>query len=546
MKLLLFIIFLAFVGCTSKNEELSAEPGASKAETGAVTGAVDVGAGEPPKAGTGEPLPLAGATEVGATDAGATDAGATDGADVYGPPLPKGADAEGASLIGRSGPPPLGRINPPLPGGADSGAAEAGATDTGSASAGAGATRGADVHGSPPPVVAGTQGPPLPAEAGTKDTVDKKLVCNFPGSLKKAVEDHLKMKCADVTEEHLAGIKELRIKYIFEEELPLLNKEYAAYFTGLEKLDISKNLYMNNLPSFVTSLPQLKELNISQTGISDFNEDICELKNLTTLLASRNSYKGQEVPMNTFCLFSLKVLDMSYSSIHYIDEYISKLEDLEELHMRNNELMNLPFMLHLLPKLVLVDLRGNVFVPWDLYVSTTGADNILYDCKRYSDSEEREECREEMQENFECNWIEKISFQRGEPFRQYKALEDMTAAERDTFERSKPQPSKNRCYSFWFNNTFRLLPEEKKEALREKTINGKTIREWRLVYSERGKYSIWREYGLSVCEQIIIHSDTVHLPDHQEVFPEYYYSPNWTTPPKEECVMKSEAKNDEK
>lgn len=532
MKLLSFIIFLAFIGCTSKNEELSAEPDASKWETGAAAGTVDVGTGEPPKAGTGEPLQLAGTA-----DAGAAGAGATDGANVYGPPLPDGTGTKGFSLGGRSGPPPLGRVNPPLRGGADSGTADAGA-------AGAEVTGGVDVHGPLLPVVAETQGLHLSDEVGTKDTADKKLVCKFPGSLKKAVEEHLKMRCADITEDHLAGIKELRVKYIFEEDLPLLSKDYAAYFTGLEKLDISKNLYMNVLPSFVTHLPSLKELNVSQTGISDFNEDICKLENLTTLIAHRNSYKNQEVPMNIFCLSRLKVLDMSYSSIRYIDEYISKLENLEELYMRDNELMTLPFMLHLLPKLVLVDFRKNEFVPWDFYVYSTGADNILYDCKKYSNSEEREECREEMRANFKCNWIEKIPFQRGLPFRQYKALEDMTSAERDTFERSKPQPSKNRCYSFWFNNTFRLLPEEEKEALREKTINGKTVREWRLVYSERGKYSIWREYGLSVCEQIIIHSDTVHLPDHQEIFPELYYSPKWTEPPKEECVVKREEKND--
>ena len=544
MKLLLFIIFLVFIGCTSKNKELSAEPDASKLGTSTTTGTADVGTGEPPKPGTDKPLQLPGVTDAGATDAGV--AGAT--------------DTGSFSLGGRSGPPPVGRVNappivgagtgdpllivgtetqgPPLPEGIDTGGSS---------------SDGVDAQVPPSPVVgAETQEPPLPegidtggSSSGERvDTADKKLVCKFPGSLKKAVEDHLKMKCENITEDHLAGIKELRIKYIFEEELLLLSKEYAAYFTGLEKLDVSKNLYMNDLPSFVIHLSQLKELNISQTGISDFREDICELKNLTTLLASRNNYKGQEVPMNTFCLSSLKVLDVSYSSIRYIDEYISKLENLEELHIRNNELMNLPFMLHLLPKLVLVDLRGNVFVPWDLYVYSTGADNILYDCKKYSDSEEREECQEEMRANFECNWIEKIPFQRGKPFRQYKALEDMTPAERETFERSKPQPSKNRCYSFWFNNTFRLLPEEEKEALREKTINGKTIREWRLVYSERGKYSIWREYGFSVCEQIIIHSDTVHLPDHQEIFPEPYYSPKWTEPPKEECVVKSEEKND--
>lgn len=507
MKLFFIIVCFVFAACSSKNEELSADPDASKPGTGTVgvgttdAGTTGAGSGEPTKLETDKPLPLAGVTDAGAADAGATTAG---------------ADTEGISLGGRSGPPPVGRVNAPSKAGVD--------------------------EKDPPPVAVGA-GTPDPSEEEI-DKADKKLVCSFPMSLRKAVEKHLKRKCADITEDHLAGIKELRIKYIFEEDLPLLSEEYATYFTGLENLDVSKNLYMSTLPSFVTHLPQLKELNVSQTGVSDFSEDICELKNLTTLLASRNNYKGQEVPMNIFCLSSLRVLDMSYSSIRYMDEYIFKLENLEELHMRDNELMTLPFMLHLLPKLVLVDFRRNEFVPWDLYVYSTGADNILYDCKKYSNPEEREECQEEMQANFECDWIKKVPFQRGLPFRKYKALEDMTLAERDTFEKSKPQPSKNRCYSFWFNNTFRFLTEEEKKVLREKTINGKTIREWRLVYSEREKYSIWRKYGFSVCEQVIVHSDTVHLPDHQEVFPELYYSPKWTEPPKEECVVKREEKND--
>ena len=403
-----------------------------------------------------------------------------------------------------------------------------------------------DGSGTPPVSVDGDDAPPVSVDGN--ETVDVTTVfnlCDFPSSLKKAIEDQLQMNCIDITKDHLAQMKELRIKYIFEEELPLLNKDYAAYFTSLEKLNISKNLYISYLPAFVAHISSLKELNVSQTGISDFSENICNLKNLTTLIANRNNYKGKEVPINIFCLSSLKILDMSYSFIYYIDENIHKLVSLEELHMKGNELMAVPFMLHLLPHLLVVDFRNNMFDPLDIYVYTAGAYNILYDCKQYSDSKDREECQEEMRGDFECGWIVKVPFQRGQSFRQYKALEDMTEAERESFERTKPQPSKNRCYSFWLNNTFLSLSDEEKEIVREKTINGKTIREWRLVYSERNNYSIWRKFGASMCEQVLLYMDTIHLPDSQEVFPELYHSPDWTEPPKAECVGESEKADEE-
>ena len=75
----------------------------------------------------------------------------------------------------------------------------------------------------------------------------------------------------------------------------------------------------------------MSELDISGTGISDFSKNICNLKKLVSLKASHNNYKEQEIPINIFCLSQLKILDMSYSSIRYIDEYIHQLAQLEEL-----------------------------------------------------------------------------------------------------------------------------------------------------------------------------------------------------------------------
>ena len=352
--------------------------------------------------------------------------------------------------------------------------------------------------------------------------------CTFPDSLKIAVQKTInKDDCSLVTEKDLSQIKQLTIKNIREEETALLDEKYASYFPVLEDLDISNNLHMSELPEFVTSLSLLKKLDVSSTEIGTFNKKICHLKNLTSLIASHNNYEGQEVPFNIFCLKKLKVLNMSYSSIRYIDEYIYKLENLEELYMRGNDLMTVPFMLHTMPNILLVDLARNIFKPPSTLLSWLGYDslNTLYDCKQYDNPEDRQECREEMIDNLQCEWTQKLPFERGEPFRHYKKTEDMGEVEQTTFEETKHNFNLNRCYNFWFANTFLALLDSEQELFRKKSINGKTIREWKVVFSARMEYSWWKRWSL--CEQRIVWSDTSHLPKSQEILPHTSPSPDW-------------------
>ena len=355
-------------------------------------------------------------------------------------------------------------------------------------------------------------------------------VCTFPNSLKKSIETQLEMNCADVTTDHLGQIKQLTIRNIDKDELDILHdNDYNCYFTSIEKLDIAENSQVSYLPSFITNLSTLSELDISGTGISDFNKDICNLKKLVSLKANHNNYKDQEVPINTFCLSQLKVLDMSYSSIRYIDEYIHKLVQLEELHMRNNKLMVTPFMLHIMPSLLLIDLTENEFASLSWTESAVGYDSLndLYNCKNESTTHKKEECQEDMLDNLRCGWWQELPFKRGYPFRRYK---DMTDEEFTAHTAEGKFPSKNKCYLFWLNNKYVPFSEREKEAYSEHTINGKTLREWRVVFPAIVEH--WGDwYGFkqsfTYCGQKMLYADTTYGPDSHEIFPKQYAKETW-------------------
>lgn len=380
---------------------------------------------------------------------------------------------------------------------------------------------------------------PKPADTAAVVSGEKVVFdfCAFPDSLKKAIKKQLNMNCASVTLSHLAEIKQLKIENLNEQESKSLTKNYASYFPSLEDLDVSENLQMLSLPSFVAHLLPLNRLNVSKTGISDFNESICNLKKLTTLIAHYNNYKGQEVPMAVFCLSTLKVLDMSHSSIRYIDEYIYKLKNLEKLYMRGNRLMIVPFMLQTMSNLFLVDLRDNIFTPPSslayLFAGYRPL-NALHTCEIVeSSSRDRQSCQEDMLSNFECKWWHKVPFKRGYPFRRYK---EMTENEFRAFTAQGQLPSKNRCYLYWLNTKYVPFTDSEKAAYLEHTINGKTIREWRVVFPTMKE--LWGQwYGfktfLSYCGQSMLSADTSYGPDDHEIFPEQYYSGKWDTFPKD-------------
>ena len=360
--------------------------------------------------------------------------------------------------------------------------------------------------------------------------------CVFPDSLKKVVVTNLKKKCEAVTLADTTSIKKLAVRNINKGDTKLLGKKYASYFKSLEELDISNSPNMPVLPEFVASLPKLKKLNVSKAGITSFKQNISQLKTLTTLIASHNNYENHEPPLAVFSLSNLKVLDMSYSSIRYIDEYIYKLENLEELYLAGNQLMVVPFMLQVMSSLLVVDLRDNLFKPPNWYASYWYESvNDLHNCKEV-DTDSVEECKEDMLYNFRCEWWHKLPFKRGKPFRRYK---EMTDEEFETFTAEGQHPSKDRCYLWWLNSKYVPSTDSEKVAYQEHTINGKTLREWQVVlpmHTElwgRAWFGFKQLLNMDPCSEVMKYSDTSYAPSSHEIFPEKYHSGEWNKFPLE-------------
>ena len=401
---------------------------------------------------------------------------------------------------------------------------------------------------------------------------EQKPVCSFPSILKQAVEQSLNKKCLAITNQDLSTIKELKISYpppTSSLYAPVFKGfEYSSYFSSLESIDMSNNPQMQSIPNFVFAFNQLKSLDISKTKIQNLGPEFCELKNLTTLKASHNHYEGNEMPLSIVCLSELKTLDLSYSSLQYIDEYIFYLKKLEQLNLRGNHLMNLPAMLALLPSLVTLDLRDN----WFEYQSV----NSLHDCSHLEkDSSGRKDCQQEMLEDIQCEYwyeipedcshiesadtkqkekCEKAQFKRGKLGNQsfIKRYEEMTGEKHAERYEGDEGHLKARCYYFWINQyVFYNNPDDpktdpefeflnlkyhnhpnkhyivlekltqKQQYLLDLTINGKTIRELRLLMDEITKNSgAFFSLSLGRYTGCQFHMKGISIRDTQEVIKE--------------------------
>ncbi len=430
---------------------------------------------------------------------------------------------------------------------------------------------------------------PADTTAKFEDTKKPLELCSSPKSLKQAVLQELKnlaqkskaesagssaqadspaqadapaIDCNSVTTEDLAKIQNLKITNIRSKEAQ--SEKYDISLSNLQSLDLSDNKEMAILPNFVYSLTSLKKLNISNTGISNLSGDICRLENLEELKASHNSYEGQEAPIAIFCLNNLKVLDLSHSRLRYIDEYIFYLENLERLYLQGNELMTLPVVFAVMSQILVLDVRDNIF-------EHTPA-NFLYDCsKTAKDSEERQECQKNIKRKAGCEYWHKFPFERGQSFR-------------DRFSQMTGEPHKTRrecvecnsCYRFWIDHYVSygavddprpVLQDElafkpgaereayldrKRKYLLDLTINGKTMREWRLALDELYKLQprdqflppshVWCEYEskglggrngwMSTAYHLFLPRNTEYLPQGGAVHPERHFLDSYDQPKK--------------
>ncbi len=375
-------------------------------------------------------------------------------------------------------------------------------------------------------------------------------ICSFPGGLKRALESKLNKNCSDIPSDDLSQIKTLKIESINQGEVTLMGKEYGGYFRSLTELDLSDNPEMLSLPGFVSKIPGLKKLDVSRTGIKNFGPEMCEMQTLEILKSAHNTYQGNEMPLAIVCLSQLKELDLSYSSIQYIDEYIYYLKDLEKLNLRGNKLMNMPVMVALMRSLSVIDLRENQFENEPV--------NSLVDCSNQKTSSQKKKCKEELSDLVHCEYWHELrpsEFIRGTMGNQsYQArYEEMTGEEYKT--RAECVDCAD-CYNSWINEyvffgnpddrrqdpeTDPKILKKKRQHLLDLTINGKTIREWRLAMDAIGMQnrSYWvcqyRIKGVSVKHHgwgdtmwhFFFPKNTDWGPDSHEVHPERYRAPDW-------------------
>ena len=374
-------------------------------------------------------------------------------------------------------------------------------------------------------------------------------ICSFPGGLKRALESKLNKSCSDISSDDLSQIKTLKIENINQEEVTLMGKEYGGYFRSLTELDLSNNPEMLSLPGFV-QIPALKKLDVSRTGIKNFGPEMCEMQTLEILKSAHNTYQGNEMPLAIVCLSQLKELDLSYSGIQYIDEYIYYLKELEKLNLRGNKLMNTPVMVALMPSLSVLDLRENQFQNEPV--------NSLVDCSNQKTSADKKKCKEELSNLVHCEYWHELrpsEFIRGAMGNQsYQArYEEMTGEKYKV--RSECIDCAD-CYNSWINDYVffgnpddpKKDPETDPQALKKKrqylldlTINGKTIREWRLAMDAIGMQDMdywpchFRIKGVSIkyhglgdsMYHFLFPKNTDWGPDSHEVHPERYRAKDW-------------------
>ena len=392
------------------------------------------------------------------------------------------------------------------------------------------------------------------------------FICSYPEALKTALESSIGKSCQQIQSQDLSQLDSLQFPHT--RGMSEMDSSHFEHLPLLQALDFSSLEQLNHIPEFVYDLTSLKHLNISSTGIFDFDFRLCRLKELESFIGRNNTYKNNEIPFHTFCLENLKTLDMSNSGIVYIDEYLYYLQSLETLMMRDNALSLPPIVFPFLPLLKTVDFRGNTFLNKNL--------NTLRDCTKI-DPEDVEECSADLKSDFDCEGYHRFTHNRGQPLRRYKAMTDQEFLE---LEIGGIQHKKSRCYQDWlirqggfdsFESTSGFDQEGRYKGrnslnshLLLRTINGKTVREWRLVlrllkrdltsgeglpaflrqpgdgfwaWEANGSagymVQLWRGFFANGCyakrywDNWIGVKDENHTPDEAEVFPEENIHPDF-------------------
>lgn len=125
---------------------------------------------------------------------------------------------------------------------------------------------------------------------------------------------------------------------------------------NLTELTIRGNL-LDEVPSFIFDMTQLKWLDISRLNLTDIPAEISKLHNLENLNISDN--KLVVVIPELFSLSKLQILDMSINEIEIVPDLFDQLPELNSLRINKNKLSNFPPSFGLLSQLKFLDAKEN-------------------------------------------------------------------------------------------------------------------------------------------------------------------------------------------
>ena len=121
--------------------------------------------------------------------------------------------------------------------------------------------------------------------------------------------------------------------YLDRNEIEELPNEFFCEIPKLVRFGCSRNS-LTCLPSSLTMLSSLKELNVSDNEIVEFPKGISRLTSLTELCAKNNMIKYVESEMCS--LVNLQTLSLRENKLVYIDPTVTKLASLKVFNLADN------------------------------------------------------------------------------------------------------------------------------------------------------------------------------------------------------------------
>jgi len=149
-----------------------------------------------------------------------------------------------------------------------------------------------------------------------------------------------------------------------------------AYFTNLEELDLNGNDLSNCSFKLLSTLKNLKSLNLQDCKLSKFPDPILKLSKLETLNLWEN--KLIHIPDGLYDMLSLKDLTIGNNDLNNLSPKISNLKNLESFETSSTQIMIYPDEMIKLKKLVEIYPSDTMkYIPKPLMKYVFGCDTVL-------------------------------------------------------------------------------------------------------------------------------------------------------------------------